>query len=270
MNSDNKTEKSKQVKPEVSFVNLKSDFFLLKLFGIMKKHKSLDIVKYNKKLQNLLEFSINDYKENSQLYSSIQIELKLDENKIKENSKFINIQDKEKDYYHIYFDGSNEEIKRNYLKENEKIKTINIKIDYQVKSLKELFKDCICISSIIFKQFNRNDIIEMNNMFDGCLSVVKIDLSKFNTENVNNMDKMFYKCHSLKELNLSNFNTENVTNMDAMFAGCILVKELNLSNFNTKKVTDMSVMFAKCHELKELNISNLDTSNVRNMSYMFA
>ena len=43
--------------------------------------------------------------------------------------------------YHIYFDNSKEEIKRNYLKKNEEVKIINIKIDYQIKSLKKLFYD---------------------------------------------------------------------------------------------------------------------------------
>ena len=50
-------------------------------------------------------------------------------------------------YYHIYFDKSKEEIKRNYLNENEKVKIINIRIDYQVKYFKELFLFfyCTCI-----------------------------------------------------------------------------------------------------------------------------
>ena len=142
MNSENKLEKSK-----VSFEKLESKFFVKEIFGLMK-HKSLNIVKYNKKLQNLLKFNINDYKENSRLYSSIIIELKLDDNIKRENDIFINIPDEEKDYYHIYFDNSNKEIKRNYLKVNEKVNKIKIKINYQVKSFQELFKSCICISEI--------------------------------------------------------------------------------------------------------------------------
>ena len=39
----------------------------------------------------------------------------------KYNEKFINISDKEMGCYHIYFDNSNEEIKRNNLEENEKV-----------------------------------------------------------------------------------------------------------------------------------------------------
>ena len=42
-------------------------------------------------------------------------------------------------YIHIYFDDNKEEIKRNYLKENENVDKLNIIIDYQIKSFKELF-----------------------------------------------------------------------------------------------------------------------------------
>ena len=112
----------------------------------MKRKKSLNIMKYNKKLQTRLNISINDYKE----YSEIEIELKLADSKY---GKFINIPDEEKKYYHIYFDNANKEIKRNYLEENEKVKMIKIIIDYQVKSFKELFYKCNCIESIFFKKF---------------------------------------------------------------------------------------------------------------------
>ena len=105
-----------------------------KIFDFIKKHKSLDIVRYNKKFQKLLEFNINDYIENFRLYSSIIIELKIDDKIKKEKDKFINILYEEKDYYHIYFDNSNEEIKRNYFKEKEKVNKIKILINYQVKS----------------------------------------------------------------------------------------------------------------------------------------
>ena len=47
----------------------------------MKENKSLEIVKYNKKLQIKLNLSINDYKEYSQKRSSIEIEIKIADNK---------------------------------------------------------------------------------------------------------------------------------------------------------------------------------------------
>ena len=94
--------------------NLKSDYFLIKLFDFIKLNKSLKIMKYNKKLQERLNININDYKE----CSKIEIELKLCDNK---HGYFIQIPDKDKEYYHIYFDNSKEEVKRNKLK---KMKTL--------------------------------------------------------------------------------------------------------------------------------------------------
>ena len=112
----------------------------------MKKNKLLLIVKYNIKLQNRLNLSIEDYKE----YSSIEIELKLVDN---EYGIFINISYKDKEYYHIYFDNSNEEIKRCYLEDKEKVNTIRIIIDYQVKLFNDLFVIVIVLIQSILKNF---------------------------------------------------------------------------------------------------------------------
>ena len=38
------------------------------------KKKSLDIIKYNKNIQKRINISIKDYKEYSEIYSSIEIE----------------------------------------------------------------------------------------------------------------------------------------------------------------------------------------------------
>ena len=51
----------------------------------------------------------------------------------------------DKKYYHIYFNGNKEEIKRNYLNENENVSKLKIIIDYQVKSFKKLFYSAIVI-----------------------------------------------------------------------------------------------------------------------------
>ena len=148
-----KMEETKKSKSSLEI--LRSNFVFKKILIYMKKNKILDIMKYNKRLQKRLNLNINDYKEYSKLYSSIEIELKLVDNKYGE---FINIPDDDNEYYHIYFDNSNEEIKRNYLIKTDKVKIIKIIIDYQVKSFKKLFYNCKCISSIIFKKFFRFNI----------------------------------------------------------------------------------------------------------------
>ena len=232
----------KQKKSNDIFENIKSDYFLQKIIGNIKRNKSFEIMKYNKKLQKRLYLSIKDYKEYSQLFSPIEIELKTVDNKYK---VFINIYEN-KEYYHIYFDDSKDEIKRSYLNENEKVKIIKIIIDHQITSLKSLFLGVKCISSIFFKKFNRINITDMSYMFHGCSSLKELNLSKFNTNNVTNMTSMFYKCSSLKEINIYNFNTNKVSNMSGMFAFCSSLHQLNLSNFNTNNVIDMTQMFYQC------------------------
>jgi len=248
--------------------NLKSDYFIQKFFGYIYKRKSLEIIKCNKSIQKRMNININHYKEYSEIYSSIEIEIKPKENKY---GKFINFYEYEKKYYHIYYnDDKKEEIKSTCLYENDKISKINIIIDYHITSFKELFSCCICIESIYFKKFYRNNITNMNCMFNCCLSLKELNLNNFNTINVTDMSFMFFRCSSLKELNLNNFNTNNVTNMSFMFSWCSSLKELNLNNFNTNNVTYMSNMFYECSSLKELNLNNFNTNNVTNMSDMFS
>ena len=82
----------------VTFESLKSDYFLQILFNNIKKKKSIDIVKYNKNIKKRINISINDYKEYSENYSSIEIEIKPVNNKF---GKFFNIIYNGK-YYHIF------------------------------------------------------------------------------------------------------------------------------------------------------------------------
>ena len=169
MNSGNIIKEEKLEKKESInvFDNLKSDYFLRKIFDYIKDYNKLKILNYNKKIQKRINLNINNYKEYSQLYSNIEIELKLVNNKY---GDFIRILEKNKKYYHIYFDNSKEEIKRYHINKNEKVKTIKIIINHQVKDLNSLFVNCKCINSIFFKKFSRNNITNMAGMFFGCTS----------------------------------------------------------------------------------------------------
>ena len=88
----------------------------------------------------------------SEKYSSTEIEIKPVNKKY---GKFIN-NENEEIYYHIYFNNNEEEIKRNYINEDEEIKIIIIKIDYQVEPFEILFYECEYIESLYFKKFHRN------------------------------------------------------------------------------------------------------------------
>ena len=77
----------------------------------MPKKKKLKIVKYNKRIQNRINLSVKNYKEYSETFTSIEIEIIPDEDTY---GKFININENDKLYYHIYFNDDKEEIKNKY------------------------------------------------------------------------------------------------------------------------------------------------------------
>ena len=160
--------------------------------------------------------TIDNYKEFSEKYSSIQIELIPTKNIYGE---FINIRDENKLYYHIYFNNKKEEIKRTFIIKDDNIEKIHIIIDYQVTSFENLFRGISCIESIDFKKFYRNNIDNMSCMFFGC-KLKKLNLSNFITNNVVDMINMFFNCTSMKDLKVSNFNTDNVKYTSYMFSGC--------------------------------------------------
>ena len=228
---------NESAKPNPIIENIKSRYILSKIYNNMTIKKKLVIIKYNKRIQNRLNLSVKDYKEYSETFTPIEIEIITAKDKY---GKFIKVNENDKLYYHIYFNDNKEEIKNKYIikeeddvtkqeyyiEEEDKVTKIKIIIDYQVKSFKKLFHYCECIESINFNKFYRNNITDMSWMFHGCSSLKQINFNNFNTNNVTNMSCMFCGCSSLKELNLTNFNTNNVTNMSYMFELCSSLKEL--------------------------------------------
>ena len=187
--SKENNKENESAKPNPPIESLKSDYFLQKLYDNMTKRKKLEIAKYNKKTQNRINLSVKDYKEYSETFTPIEIEIIPTKGKY---GTFININKNDKLYYHIYFNDNIKEIKNKYkIDEDDKVKKIKIIIDYQVKSFKELFSVCICTESINFKKFYRNNITDMSYMFSGCSSLKELNLNNFNTNNVTNMIFMF-------------------------------------------------------------------------------
>ena len=102
MNSSCKLSKEKSQSNNIEskdiFKNLKNDYFLQKLFNNLLKKKFLDIIKYNKNIKERINISIKDYKEYSEIYSSIEIEIKPI---INNYGKFIDMKEKIRKYYHV-------------------------------------------------------------------------------------------------------------------------------------------------------------------------
>ena len=193
---------------------IRNKYLLKAIFDNLLELKQFQLIKYNKKIQNKIEISLQDY----QLFKKIIIEII----PIKKNdkNKFINIPKEKKNYYHIYFNKDKKEMKRNYFTQKSKVESIKIVIDEKITSLFELFKRCDCIEKINFIRFNRSNIKNMNYMFYECSSLKELNLKNFNTDNAINMNYMFYKCSKLKELNLNSFNFNNVIYIKSMFTGC--------------------------------------------------
>ena len=102
--SKENNKENESAKPNPIIENIKSRYILSKIYDNMTKKKKLQIVKYNKRIQNRLNLSIKDYKE----YREIEIEIIPIKDKY---GKFINIKENDELYYHIYFNDNNEEIK---------------------------------------------------------------------------------------------------------------------------------------------------------------
>ena len=248
---------------------IKSNLIIKQIFNNCPENIFLKLILYNKKLQKKLKISIID---SIIAYNSIIIEIKpvpfsLNNPSI-DRIPFINI-NKDRLYYHIFLNDSNEEIYRNYFRKIDNVSKIKIIIDKKIITLKELFKDCVYIEEVKITNCKRSNIYNTSKMFYGCKSLVKADISNLKIQNVQDMSWMFYFCSSLEEVNCSNLKTSNATNMEYMFSWCSSLKGLNLSNFDTKNVTNMESMFADCSSLSYLNIMNFDISKVNNMKYMF-
>ena len=249
---------------KICIIDIKSNFILKKVIDHLPRHKLLKLINHSKKVQNRLNKNINDYK--NEFYKIIIeiIPLEYSKGKILYSTK------QNRSHYHIYLNDDKVETKRKNITKAEKINKIILEIDYDIKSLKDLFRERLYIKKINFIKFNRDDITDMSFMFYGCEFLEEINFSKIKTNNVTDMNSMFKDCKALKALNLSYFNTNNVTNMSFMFSWCSSLKELNVTNFNTSNVIYMDGIFDGCELLKELNVSNFNTNNVINMKYMFA
>ena len=151
--SKENNKENESAKPNPILENIKNRYILSKIYDNMTKKKKLEIVKYNKRMQNRMNLSVKDYKE---YYEEIEIEII----PTKDNyGEFINIDENDKLYYHIYFNDNKEEINNKYeINKKDKVTKIKIIIHYQVKSFKKLFFKCKCIESINFKKFYRNNV----------------------------------------------------------------------------------------------------------------
>ena len=87
---------NESAKPNPIIDNIKSRYILSKIYNNMTIKKKLEIVKYNKRIQNRINLSVKNYKEYSETFTPIEIEIIPTKDKY---GKFININENDELYY---------------------------------------------------------------------------------------------------------------------------------------------------------------------------
>ena len=117
--------------------NVNSHYIIQIIFGYMSERKYLETIRYNKSIQKRINININHYKAYSETKTSIELDIIPMKGKY---GKFININEEDKKYFHIYFnDNKKKEIENTSLYKGDNVSKISIIIDYQIKSFSELF-----------------------------------------------------------------------------------------------------------------------------------
>ena len=73
--SKENNKENESAKPNPIIENIKSRYILSKIYENMTKKKKLEIVKYNKRIQNRINLSVKNYKEYSETFTPIEIEI---------------------------------------------------------------------------------------------------------------------------------------------------------------------------------------------------
>ena len=108
--------------------NVKSHYIIQIIFEYMTERKSLETIRYNKCIQKRININIYHYKAYFETKTSIELDIIPMKGKY---GKFININEEDKKYFHIYFnDNKKKEIENTSLYKDDKVSKILIIIDY--------------------------------------------------------------------------------------------------------------------------------------------
>ena len=139
--------------------HIRSKYIVQRIFSYMREDLRLKIAQYNKSIQERLDLDEKTGRCIDAYIEHTPIVFELGANEV---GDFINIPDKDKEYYHIYLGGS--EIKRADIKKGEVNKKIRVTIGYQVTSLEALFRKTK-VSWIKCVRCDRLNVASTRNMF---------------------------------------------------------------------------------------------------------
>ena len=113
--------------------------------------------------------------------------------------------------------------------ESSKIKKVQILDQIKSNYVKEWFKDCINLTTLInFKKLDVSDCTDFSSMFTYCKSLQNVNgLQNWNVSKCTDFSYMFSYCESLKEISL--LNTLDILSED-MFNNCSPILKIHWKN----------------------------------------
>ena len=129
--------------------------------------------------------------------------------------------------------GEFEDTNIHWKNETSKIKKVQILDQIKSNCVKEWFKGCINLTTLInFKNLDVSDCVDFSKMFSYCESLQNLnELQTWNVSNGENFSFMFFSCESLQNLNeLQHWNVSNGTDFSYIFYHCNSLEEILLSN----------------------------------------
>jgi surface protein len=242
-----------------------------------------EIILYLPKIYNAVTFSKENFPNYAHFFNIDKIYLHLLDNRIEikyltKNEQKIRVFGKKfvennRNKITLIIDGKELELCEYYEIKNKELEELTIILVQKgpIESMKDMFKNCSCLTSVTKKLWIQKKIIDMSYMFCGCNKLNKVDLfSETDVSEVTDFSYMFNECNSIKEIELSNFNTGKAKKLNNMFYECELLEKIEgISEFITDNVEDMSSMFYECKKLKEIDLSRWNFSKVRNVSNFF-
>ena len=107
-------------------------------------------------------------------------------------------------------------------------------------------------NKIVTMEINLDENIKsFYRMFSDITGIIEVDLTQCRTSLVENMAYMFENCKSLRFANLSNIDISSAINIERMFGNCRALKNLDLTNADLSKVHNHKDVFINCIQLNE-------------------
>ena len=92
---------------------------------------------------------------------------------------------------------------------------------------------------------------------------------KLEWNTLTDMSYIFHQCANITKIDLSSTDTSSVTAMSHIFNGCTSLTSVNFGNINTPLLTKTVGMFANCHSLESVDLSRFSGAPLITIRLMF-